>query len=350
MKEDTTTLDNICFVISPIHREKTENHQKFREVLEFVIKPAVDEVGFGLKVLRADDIERAGSFIKDILEYISGAFVVIADLTEQNPNVFYELGVKHSLSPRTILIAQSLDDIPSDLREYRTIIYDVTAKGAATFKQRIDKYLREIKEEPQRLDNPVLDRLGIAVEKRTQELEGQVAQLESQLESVLKKGQPKKVEVPSGTGSVQTRLSRILKLKNIEYCYTNLYTVLGEGENTIKFIFPKGSGDFQLVRPPEGRELFYISLQSRIVNIEHELADIRVLMGECSGEHGYTVTFVIVSGDSTRDKLKQVRQAFNKMKTFLPQKERKSFKLDIWDNTELTKIEMALGIKVDIPE
>src|SRR6266536_3986727 len=148
MTEKSPTLDRICFVISPIGREGTEVHDRFKEVLEFMIRPAVKEAGAGLEVLRADDIQRAGSFIKDILEYVSGAWIIIADLTSQNPNVFYELGVRHSLSPRTILIAQNLDDIPSDLREYRTIIYDMTAKGASLFKQRIEKYLTEIQDGP----------------------------------------------------------------------------------------------------------------------------------------------------------------------------------------------------------
>jgi hypothetical protein len=102
----------ICFVISPIGIEGTEKHRKFKEVLEYIIKSAVRSSGYEIDVLRADDINRTGSFIKDILESIYSSFIVIADLTEQNPNVFYELGVRHALSPRTILIAQSLDEIP----------------------------------------------------------------------------------------------------------------------------------------------------------------------------------------------------------------------------------------------
>jgi hypothetical protein len=53
-------------------------------VPDFVIKPAIESAGYSLKVIRADDIQRSGSFIKDILEYIAGAFVVIADLAQHN--------------------------------------------------------------------------------------------------------------------------------------------------------------------------------------------------------------------------------------------------------------------------
>jgi hypothetical protein len=173
MTAKAPTLQRMWFVVSPIGREGTELYRSFRDVLDFVIKPAVEHSGLGLEVIRADDIERAGSFIKDILEYIAGAYVVIADLSGQNPNVFYELGVRHALSARTILIAQQLDDIP--FRPARvpdeTIIYDPSARGAAVFRQRIERYLKEIEEDRERPDNPVLDRLGSVADRRTRELE-----------------------------------------------------------------------------------------------------------------------------------------------------------------------------------
>jgi hypothetical protein len=113
MPGNSQTNTDVCFVISPIGREGTDTHRTFYEVLEYVIRPAVKHSGYNLQVIRADDIDRSGSFIKDILECIANSFVVIADLSDQNPNVFYELGVRHALSNRTILIAQSMDDIPS---------------------------------------------------------------------------------------------------------------------------------------------------------------------------------------------------------------------------------------------
>jgi len=199
-----------CFVISPIGKPGTERHTKFKEVLEYIIKSAVKNSGYNLQVLRADDIDRAGSFIKDILESLYDSYVVIADLTEQNPNVFYELGVRHALSPRTILIAQSIDDIPSDLREYRTIVYDTSAKGAADFSTRLKKFLSEMRKEPERPDNPVLDRIGSIFENRVAMLEAQKQQLKNDLSSVLQKGVPKQKKT-SGT-TVKTRIDRITKL------------------------------------------------------------------------------------------------------------------------------------------
>ena len=64
------TDKDICFVISPIGKEGTKEYTDFKEILEFVIKPAIEESEYKYTVVRADDINRTGSFIKDILDSI----------------------------------------------------------------------------------------------------------------------------------------------------------------------------------------------------------------------------------------------------------------------------------------
>lgn len=76
------TEEQTCFVIAPIGKQGEVVYEKFKNVLDYVIKPAVKNSGFKLKVVRADDVDRAGSFIKDILELLLNSFVVIADLTD----------------------------------------------------------------------------------------------------------------------------------------------------------------------------------------------------------------------------------------------------------------------------
>ena len=115
----------ICFVISPIGKEGTKQHTEFKEVLEYIIKPAFDESDYKFSILRADDINRTGSFIKDILENLYSSHIVIADLTGQNPNVFYELGIAHTSKPSSVvyLLSQSMEFIPYDLQHLRCIEY-----------------------------------------------------------------------------------------------------------------------------------------------------------------------------------------------------------------------------------
>ncbi len=152
---------NECFVVSPIGERGTEHFEKFRRVLDELIRPAVERSSLNLRVVRADDIHRPGSFIRDVVEYLASAHTVIVDLTGQNANVFYELGVRHALSPRTILIARAASDIPADLREYRALIYADDPRSDAAFRDTLQKYLAEIERAPDEPDNPVLTWLKV---------------------------------------------------------------------------------------------------------------------------------------------------------------------------------------------
>ena len=83
---------------------------------------------------------------------------MLVDLTDNNPNVFYELGVRHALKHKTILVAQDRSQIPFDLQPYANHIYDWKTKNdRADFARRITELLIEIDENPDRPDNPVSD-------------------------------------------------------------------------------------------------------------------------------------------------------------------------------------------------
>jgi len=120
-----------------------------------MIKPAVMGSRLGFDCERAKP--RTGNFIKDIVNQLNTAHVVIADLTDMNPNVFYELGVRHTLKTRTILIAQGKKYVPSDLQAYWVIIYEKDLTGLEDFKRKIREILREIEKNPEKSDSPVAD-------------------------------------------------------------------------------------------------------------------------------------------------------------------------------------------------
>lgn len=65
----------------------------------------------------------------DVWEHLNRTQLVIADLTTKNPNIFYALGMAHVLGKHMILIAQSLEDVPFDLRGIRTIMYEDSLSG-----------------------------------------------------------------------------------------------------------------------------------------------------------------------------------------------------------------------------
>jgi len=76
-------------------------------------------------VKRADDVSSHQSILKTVIQNISDANLIIADLTTQNPNVYYELGIAHALGKPTIQIVQDLDEVPFDLRAHYIISYSL---------------------------------------------------------------------------------------------------------------------------------------------------------------------------------------------------------------------------------
>src|SRR3989338_8854008 len=77
----------ICFVISPIGEDDSDTRKRSDQVLKHIITGAVEQLGY--EVIRADKISEPGIITHQILQHIVDAPLVIADLTERNPNVFY---------------------------------------------------------------------------------------------------------------------------------------------------------------------------------------------------------------------------------------------------------------------
>jgi len=94
---------------------------EFQTVFDKLIVPALEECGYNVK--RADSDLDQQNVLKDVVRGIANADLVIAELTSRNPNVLYELGLSHALRKNTVLITQSIDEIPFDLRAYRVIRY-----------------------------------------------------------------------------------------------------------------------------------------------------------------------------------------------------------------------------------
>jgi hypothetical protein len=88
--------DNTCFVIAPIGEPASEIRKRSDQVFTYVITPAVQECGY--TALRADQISEPGLIDSQVIERIVNDPLVIADLTGHNPNVFYELALRHALS------------------------------------------------------------------------------------------------------------------------------------------------------------------------------------------------------------------------------------------------------------
>ncbi len=112
-RADDPIESDLISVMMPFDASFAAVHASLKESVE----------GLGLRCLRADDIWNHDAIIQDIVSLICRSRIVIADCTGKNPNVFYEVGVAHSLGRDVVLIAQSADDIPFDLRHLRYVSY-----------------------------------------------------------------------------------------------------------------------------------------------------------------------------------------------------------------------------------
>lgn len=125
----------LCFVLMPFAKEQTEIYRS-------IIKPTVEKHGY--TCIRADDIYQSTHIMNDILGHIKNGSIIIADLTGRNPNVFYELGIAHTIKypERVILLTRSSDeDVPFDLQSIRSIKYNSTDEGIKKLENKLEKFL-----------------------------------------------------------------------------------------------------------------------------------------------------------------------------------------------------------------
>lgn len=97
-----------------------------------------------LECLRADDIWDNSTIIQDIFDLIYCAEIVIVDFTGRNPNVMYETGIAHTLGKEVIPIAQSFEDIPSDLIHHRALKYLPNEQGYNDLSSELHKRINSI--------------------------------------------------------------------------------------------------------------------------------------------------------------------------------------------------------------
>jgi hypothetical protein len=111
--------EGYVFVVMPFDSE-------FNDVYNMAIKPVLESGGLGLRVGRADEIYSPGAIMSQIWSSITRAKFLVADVSNKNPNVMYELGMAHALGKDVIMITQNINDIPFDLKHLRHIKYGLS--------------------------------------------------------------------------------------------------------------------------------------------------------------------------------------------------------------------------------
>ena len=130
-----------CFIITPIGDDTDTIRRHIEGIIDAALRPALEDK-YDLVV--AHRISEPGSITKQIITEIYSAKLVVANLTNRNPNVMYELALRHSLGKPVIMIAEKGTPLPSDIVMERTIFYQNDARGVIELRESIAAAEKEI--------------------------------------------------------------------------------------------------------------------------------------------------------------------------------------------------------------
>lgn len=125
---------DLCFILMPFE-------EPFDTIYKKHIKPTVENK---FRIERADNIFKSSVIIEDVWEYINKSQFIIADVTGKNPNVFYELGIAHTVGKEVVIITQNKDDIPFDLKHRRYFVYSNDTSGLQKLRTNLTNVMNEL--------------------------------------------------------------------------------------------------------------------------------------------------------------------------------------------------------------
>ncbi|HKC82290.1 MAG TPA: nucleotide-binding protein [Gemmatimonadaceae bacterium] len=151
-----------CFLIAPIGLAGSEVRRRSDLLFEHVIRPATQAAGYEL--LRADQINVPGPITGQIVRLLLEADLVVADISGLNPNVMYELGIRHAARRPVIQLVTKGESIPFDIANIRTIVFDVTSLDSAdAARQTLIQFLSAVDSGAYLGESPVTAALDLAL-------------------------------------------------------------------------------------------------------------------------------------------------------------------------------------------
>ncbi|MBI4215802.1 MAG: hypothetical protein HY687_00170 [Chloroflexi bacterium] len=144
-----------CFVIMPLGDEQDDRDrfEKYNKAYEHVIEPAVREKGYTVE--RGGLSPRPGVITPEIVNKVYEADLVVADLTDGNPNVYYEIGIRHSYKKPIIHVCHRESNPTFDIHWQRTVFYDFDVQEVKKAVSEIGSQVEHLAKNPEDFDNPV---------------------------------------------------------------------------------------------------------------------------------------------------------------------------------------------------
>lgn len=133
-----------CFVISPIGQPASDVREEADAVFDFIIEPTLRQLS--IEAVRADKFPEPGLITEQMIAAILDFDLCIADLSGNNPNVFYELALAQAAERPVVLLKRIGEDIPFDVKDYRLLEYDLKPRSIRT-----DRWIPVLKEQVQKV-------------------------------------------------------------------------------------------------------------------------------------------------------------------------------------------------------
>lgn len=159
--------EKVCFVIAPIGEPDSEVRRRSDQILKHVITPAAKECGYD--PIRADQISEPGIITTQVIQHIVEDPLVIADLTDRNPNVFYELAIRHAIKKPLVQMIREGDQIPFDVAGTRTVHVDhQDLDSVEEAKREIIKQIQAVEKDVSQVETPISVALDLQILRQSE--------------------------------------------------------------------------------------------------------------------------------------------------------------------------------------
>lgn len=273
-KQDKETR-RICFVIAPIGEEGSDIRRRSDQILNHVITPAAKDCGY--ETIRADRISEPGIITSQVIQHLVADPLVIADLTGRNPNVFYELAVRHAVRKPCVQIIQTGEPVPFDVAQTRTIVVDHRdLDSAARCREELVKQIHAAETDPTEVDSPISVAIDLQSlrqsenpqERGSAEIIEMLYDLRMRLDGLAGAVSSRSAPVDTGalgyclllTTDLQATLQRVATTKDIRLAIEQVATatsLVSELDGTLKSLMRDATGRVQtdktIDRPGRGR-------------------------------------------------------------------------------------------------
>ena len=135
--------EKICFIVTAIGESGTPTRERADIVYRYLIAPVCEELGY--KPIRVDHVNAVDNINATIINYLKTAPMVIADMTDHNPNAFYELGFRQALELPLVPIIKVGGNLPFDVMTTRTVFYDTDVAKIEESKENLKAKIQSFK-------------------------------------------------------------------------------------------------------------------------------------------------------------------------------------------------------------